>query len=292
MGRKYVSRRSLLSAGAITAVSFAGTGTLQQWRADSRPPGQCGGTPERVDVAADEVDAADEKGNHWLAFAWSKHERGLGRYESTLTVPCTPATRNGHVVFFYFPAFQSYSGPGEDRNGYILQPVLAWNWSGSKRWEMATWCGSAKHGFKHSDLIPVSPGDELRAVISRPDEYPGKWYLEMRNKTTGEVTVSHSHELGQLFRYTYLTLEANRPYDPGNCGLLPEGVEFSNVRLEGWHGGELSPTWHRRRDETFDCDIGVDVRGPKRVAVGPDAPSTPATQSFAARSGLSSWLPW
>lgn len=292
MTRKHVTRRSLLSAGAITALSFAGSGTLRRSDGDSRPLGQCGAEPPRTTLETDDVETADERGNHWLAFAWARHERGLGRYESTLRVPCTPPARNNRIVFFYFPAFQSYSDRGDGRNGYILQPVLAWNWGGSRQWEIATWCGSARHGFKHSELIPVSPGDELRAVISRPDSLPGRWYLEMRNRTTGDVAVSHSHKLGQLFRYTYLTLEANRPYDPGNCGLLPESVEFGNVRLEGWHGGTLSPKWYRRQDTAFDCDVGVDIQSPERVAVGLGESTEQLGQGFLTRSGLSSWVPW
>ncbi|SFL55396.1 hypothetical protein SAMN04487950_4188 [Halogranum rubrum] len=272
MSDRRVSRRTFLSASAVTGLSFVGSGARQSTQRTQTSAECCDtcstGTREKQTrpLQSDGVDAADEGGNHWLAFAWAKHDAGFGRYESTLHVPCAPLDHDGRIVFFYFPAFQSYSGRG-GRNGYILQPVLAWNWGGSGQWEIGTWSGSSAHGFTHSKLVSVSPGDELRAVIQRPDSLPGEWYLEMRNTTTGEVTVSHSHRLDQRFRYTYLTMEANRAYDPNNCSYLPGGTLFDEITLTDWHGDRIYPNWHRRRDESFDCPVSVDVHGTDRVAI-------------------------
>lgn len=284
MSRRRVTRRSFLSASAATGLAFVGSETLQSTRSnsvDSDSVGDDCSVGANQTWQSDGVDARDEGGNHWLAFAWTKHETGFGRYESTFRVPCAPPGHDG-VVFFYFPAFQSYSGDGKD--GYILQPVLAWNWGGSGGWEIGTWSGSSKHGFEHSELVPVSPGDQLRAVIQRPDSLPGRWYLEMRNRSTDDVAVSHSHRLDQRFRYTYLTLEANRAYDPGNCGFLPGGTLFDDITLRDWHGDRVSPDWHRRFDDSFDCDLSVDVHGADRVAIGTDGQqpddATAATDPF------------
>ena len=289
MSKRPINRRSFLSASAVTGLSFAGSGTLQTDRAEQVGDDCCGScsTGSRTVQQTDGVPASEEEGNHWLAFAWAKHETGLGRYESTLRVPCTPGSHDGRVVFFYFPAFQSYSGDDGGR-GYILQPVLSWNWGGSGRWEIATWSGSSEHGFKHSELVPVSPGDRLRAVIQRPDSLPGKWYLEMRNLTTGDVAVSNSHRLDQRFRYTYLTMEANRVYDPGNCGLLPEGTVFDEITLTDWNGDRFYPDWNRRYDDTFDCGLSVDVRGSDRVVVDTDA-RTGREKQATGQSGLFSF---
>jgi hypothetical protein len=302
MSKRHVNRRSFLSASAVAGLSFLGSGTLQSGRPPQVGDDCCGScsVDSQATLQSDGVETAEEDGNHWLAFAWTKHEAGFGRYESTLRVPCTPLSHDGRVVFFYFPAFQSYSG-NDGSNGYILQPVLSWNWGGSGRWEIGTWSGSSKHGFKHSELVPVSPGDELRAVIQRPDSLPGRWYLEMRNLTTGDVAVSESHRLDQRFRYTYLTMEANRAYDPGNCGLLPDGTLFDDVTLTDWNGDRLSPNWHRRYDEAFDCDISVDVHRSDRVAIDTDgqqsssAPESTGVESLFSLGGLDlpSWLtPW
>lgn len=274
MTDRRVSRRSLLSVGAAAGLAVVGSGALRTVGTDRTDrSGSVGGdccedcSSTRAELQSDGVEASDEGGNHWLAFGWTKHGAGFGRYESTLRVPCVPPVHDERVVFFYFPAFQSYSDDSDDADGYILQPVLAWNWGGSGRWEIGTWSGSSSHGFEHSELVPVSPGDRLRAVIQRPDSLPGRWYLEMRNRTTGDVAVSRSHRLDQRFRYAYLTLEANRTYDPGNCGFLPGGTMFEDITLTDWHGDRVSPDWHRRYDDSFDCDLAVDVRSADHVAI-------------------------
>ncbi len=102
-------------------------------------------------------------GQGWIVYAdWTSAAAGpVSRFSATWTVPQPPQTPSGQTLFL-FSAMQNAS--------MMAEAVLQWGVSaagGGPYWSAACWyVDKAGGAVRHSELVPVKPGDVLTAVMT------------------------------------------------------------------------------------------------------------------------------
>ena len=127
---------------------------------DACPPGP-GLMPDGVvpPIAPDPTSTLD---SGWLAYtSWNRPDEAITSFSSTWTVPPSPATKNGQLIYLF---------SGLQNSTMIYQPVLQWGNNGvfgGNYWCLASWyaAGPGSAAF-YSNPVPVNPGDELTGVIT------------------------------------------------------------------------------------------------------------------------------
>jgi len=115
-----------------------------------------------ISVAPEEVPAL---GSGWITYAYWNNGTGssITSFGTTWTVPAAPSTPEGQTIFL-FNGIQNYG-----QNFGILQPVLQWGPSaagGGQFWSIASWYVTSGGQAFHTNLINVSPGDNLIGVMT------------------------------------------------------------------------------------------------------------------------------
>ena len=178
------------------------------------------------------------------------------RMTSTFIVPAEPASAGDQTVFL-FPGLRPSDGSS------VLQPVLQWG-NGTPSWMAGSWACEAISGgpCPNSDLIPVSPGDEMYGEIAGTHcQADGScdWTITTTDKTTGKTTTLNFDNDGKV--YTLLFGGVLESYGVASCGDYPQNGQalFTDVRFYDAKGNQLAPSWYPQYLITDYCKMTVKV---------------------------------
>lgn len=123
----------------------------------------------------------------------------FGGILATWTVPPSPSTNDGQVLFF-FPGFEDIANTQS-----ILQPVLQWN---QGQWSIASWNCCLSGIVTSSPAVNVSSGDQIYGSITNQCA-PGTpscstWNVLTLDLATGQsTTLNSTPSAGQYFNWAF-----------------------------------------------------------------------------------------
>jgi hypothetical protein len=181
--------------------------------------------------------------------------QSYGALIATWTVPPSPKSNDGQVLFF-FPGLEDIYNTQS-----IIQPVLQWN----QQWSIASWNCCINGVVANSPGVNVSVGDAIYGSITNTCSAGTiscpTWNVLSLDLSTGEsTTLNDTPSDGQEFNWAFGgVLE---PYYVVRCDDYPSNrqLSFNNIVL---FDQELHPIDHLKWTETFNnqvtpqCDYGV-----------------------------------
>jgi hypothetical protein len=179
--------------------------------------------------------------NGWVGFAASTATGATSTLAATWTVPSLPKYRTNQTIYF-FPGLEptaTYS--------FILQPVLAWNGFGDRKWSIASWNCCKDGNSLHSPMKPVNPGETVNGSIIGTDcdenGVCSSWSVATSVPSRGVSTVLDTDAYGEVLDWTAGgALEA---FNVTRCEQYPASgsFQFRNITVTDASGAPATPTW-------------------------------------------------
>ena len=194
---------------------------------------------EVIDVPPAEPDAQrPEFGKGWIAYgAWANASGSpITDFETRWKVPAIPSSASGQTIFLFNGIDPKETGAA------ILQPVLQWGESaagGGPYWAVASWyvLGTG-HAF-HTDLVRVSPGDDLLGVMKLAGSSNGSFSYSVEFMGIPGTTLAIKN-VAELV-WCNQTLEA---YQISKCSDYPnvDHTSMNGIRIQ-IAGRDVEPVW-------------------------------------------------
>ena len=174
--------------------------------------------------------------------AFYQHDKDIGVFSATYTVPEPPkATVNN--VLYYWIGLQDVNSSANP----VIQPVLSYVPGASRNnWYFASWnCCPAGHKLEATQVSVSGPGESLTGVMQR-DKTTGTYTITSRNaKGDASVLLSDDSNSGLVRHWNWVDIVLE-VYDVKECQQYSSGGEasFLNMRLVDIDGHELLPSSH------------------------------------------------
>jgi hypothetical protein len=164
------------------------------------------------------------------------------------TVPNAPPTSySTGQVWYTFPGIQNSSG--------ILQPVLAYNWDGTKHWQIGDWfCGAS---CPHTTLYTVATGHSISGSITSSNCSGGNCDFQV---TVTDVTTGGTRQATwNTGDSGWLLTNALEAYDMNSCDDYPQSqVAYSSITASDRNGAFTASSWTRWPGSAYMSGCGTD----------------------------------
>jgi len=162
-----------------------------------------------VDEYQESAYTPDAVGWNTLAKAWN--------------VPSAPPVNAGQVLFFF-------DGKEDGNPLTIYQPVLDWNWGGTGRWQIASWCVGGCYAGRNwnSTFLNVDVGDTIFGSIQYSS---GHWNT---NAWDVQKQIATGLSISDTRPFTYENLDALESYYLTACNQFSGPVTFNPYAYAGF----------------------------------------------------------
>jgi len=197
------------------------------------------------------VEGSANAGPLYISWSWieagqvSTQSSSYGKLVATWTVPPTPKSNDGQVLYF-FPGFMDINN-----TQLIIQPVLGWDDGqvGVGPWNIASWNCCPSGTANYSTPVTVSPGDtiwgEIKSTCKPGNESCPTWNITTKDVTTNKsTTLSNTPSEGQTFNWAQSGV--SEVYYISRCSDFPpnHSIKFSNVALWDYNFKKITnPGW-------------------------------------------------
>ena len=179
--------------------------------------------------------------NGWAASASTTATGATSYLSATWTVPRSPA-RAANQTIYLFPGLEP-AATGD----VILQPVLAWNGFGDRRWTIASWSCCKDGNVLHSAPRNVSAGDAVTGSVTGTScDAQGvcsSWRIQTSVPARGISTTLDTSAYGEALDWAFGG--ALEVYGVDRCDQYPASgsVQFRNVSVRQASGASAAPPW-------------------------------------------------
>ncbi len=179
----------------------------------------------------------------WTEAAWFHGSSGFSYIQAHFTVPHTPASQAGQLLYF-FPSLEPENGDS------IIQPVLQWGSGyagGGNYWTMASWSLYPTNQVFFSTLTRVNAGDAIVGTVQGTGTCSGgkcsSWTITTKDTTTGGTTTLNNAAGGKTF--TWANGGVLEQYGVTACNQYPNdaAITFSSIVVKNGAGTTVTPTW-------------------------------------------------
>ena len=164
----------------------------------------------------------------WMEYA-EAYIGNLDFYTGVWTVPSSPPAPGSSAYDYLFNAIQIPN--------CILQPVLEWNYGGSRSWTIAAWYGIYGYYVRATNPKTASPGNVIRGTMAWDTN---RWYISIINNSTGQYSNLYCYNLLVTSGMSaYCTLEGGNITKNGD---VPGDTTFSSLSLR-YNTNPITPSW-------------------------------------------------
>ncbi|KAJ5075624.1 hypothetical protein M0811_07194 [Anaeramoeba ignava] len=185
----------------------------------------------------------------WAAFE-QENQTSFDVFTDIMSVPPNPTTFTENGIIYLFPVLQyAKSSTGE---GYT--------------WAVASWYVTSSSGYLVSDLIEVSPKENIICSMVHAGQGSTQWTINATVQSTGKTTsLTVSKEILITQKWAFITLEV---YYLTTCDYYPSAPSYFTQNVLISHGKQITPKWtaYSKYDPTI-CGEAVNIESPESVTI-------------------------
>jgi len=223
---------------------------------------------------------AESTTDGWLDNVAYTYNAGYTKFTGSFNVPANPPRPQKPETLYYFPGMENLGGPVN-----ILQPVLTWGDETEGAvggWSVWSWaCCPSDITFNSKNVGGLQEGMIVDGVMEKSGD---TWRIDTAF-TDSSGKRQNTTLLADLGRYTYnwadVTLEV---YNLTDCAQHSPGeVKFTDLKLYGASGEQLSPQWSGAKSSSCGGRVTVhdaatiSIQHTTGVPIPPPSPSPTPT---------------